>query len=282
MICKKGGMMLDIFIDALIDSFKVFIICLIFFILVELITNNIKFKFDKNSKLSPIVGASFGIIPQCGSSVFLSEKFIARKITIGTLIACFIACSDESIPILLSSSERLMVIPLILVKFIFGFTVGYTVDFFYKGGDEALEFDVDSCNCHNNLERYLVHPLVHSLKILGFVFVINMIFGGIIYLVGEDSFKDFLNTNRALTPLFSVIIGIIPNCSSSVIITQMFISNAIPFAALVAGLSMNAGLGIIYILKSKNTRKDATIIFVILILSSLLIGYGIYFGSYVF
>lgn len=119
-----------------------------------------------------------------------------------------------------------------------------------------------------------MHPLIHSLKIFAYVFVINMIFGMLIYYVGEDNIASFINQNKYWSPLFTCLVGLIPNCASSVIITNMYLLDEISFGATLSGLIVNAGLGIMVLLKNKNAIKDTLIIIGILLFVGLLAGYG--------
>ena len=289
--------MLDVFLDALFDSLKVFAIAFIIFILLSFIENFLAKKLSKSKKSGPLIGSMLGLIPQCGVSVVASDLYIKKTITIGTLVAVFISCSDESLPILLSNNEKwYMAFLLFAVKFVAGFVTGILLDYFYtkhhkdneKFEDVPYDKDIHIGCCHHEIDdkkenkwhKHLVHPLVHSLKIFIYVFVINMIFGIIIYYVGEDNIINFVNTNRYLSPLFTTLIGFIPNCASSVVITELYIENAIPFAALVSGLTVNAGLGMVYLFKDKNGVKSLGLIIAVLFFVSLILGYSLIWFSF--
>ncbi len=123
----------------------------------------------------------------------------------------------------------------------------------------------------------MLHPLLHSLKIWFYVFLISFGFGLLFYWLGEDNIATFLNGNKDLAPLFSGVIGLIPNCASSVILSELFLMEGISFGALVTGLCVNAGLGAIYLFKFKDKRRDALKLLAILFLYSLGIGYLIHF-----
>lgn len=126
-----------------------------------------------------------------------------------------------------------------------------------------------------NLHKYLIHPLVHSLKIFAYVFVINIIFGIIIYYVGEDKLIAFLSQNKYIAPLLSVVIGAIPNCASSVVISNLYILGGLGFGATVGGLCMNAGLGFAILFKDVKHTKENFIIFLTMFLISVGVAYAI-------
>lgn len=282
--------MVDVLLDALLDSLKVFAVVLAFNILISFIENWLAKKIEKNKKISPILGAAFGLIPQCGFSVVASDLYIKEHITMGTLVAVFIACSDESLPIIISNfNEAYMALPLLGIKFVLGFAIGYLVDVIVRERKHVNEH-LDHCEheeeihvgcCHHHIEdeeeskvhKHLLHPLIHSLKVLLYVFIINIIFGTIIYFVGEEQLSNFLMSNRYVAPLFATIIGLIPNCASSVILTELFIKHSISFGACLSGLIINAGLGTIVLFKNKDFVKKGLIIISILFIVSIVSGY---------
>ena len=284
---------LHIFLHALKDTAVLLPVLFIVYLLIELLEYKNAFKFE-NSKLlkgkaSPIVGAMFGSVPQCGFSVISSELFSERKISIGALIAVFIATSDEAIPIMLSNYKAIpALLCLIGVKIIFALLVGYLTMFIYARlfknqntphKHEKHEAHLHAC-CHHDLEDDKFdwkHPVVHCLKIALYIFIINLIFETIILFIGKDNLIKFLNSSSIFQPLFAIIIGFIPNCVSSVIITELYLMGGLSFGSIVAGLSVNAGIGLIVLLKENKNRKENLFIILSLLISSLAIGYGLHF-----
>lgn len=134
--------------------------------------------------------------------------------------------------------------------------------------------------CHHDLEDNKFdwkHPLIHSLKIALYIFIINFILGGLIELVGEDNLQKFLSSNNALQPILALIIGLIPNCASSVVLTQLYISGGLSFGAIITGLSVNAGLGLMVLFKENKNKKENLFIVLMLIIPSLIFGYLLHF-----
>lgn len=287
----------DIALDSLIDAAKILPIILVIYILIEFIeahgAANRKFKKLLTSKSAPLFGATIGIIPQCGFSVVATKLYQGGYILLGTLIAVYFATSDEALPILFSKAfddpslwGKLGL--LVLIKVSYAILVGFAVNAVVKNKtlndiDENAVEDVgeDGC-CHHDVteERhgilgYLLHPLLHSLKIFAYVLVINIVFGTIIGFVGEETITRFLSANVFLQPLVSVVIGLIPNCASSVLITQMFASGALSLGGAVAGLTVNSGLGVAVLLKDRNNLKNALLIVLLMFLLSLVLGYAV-------
>lgn len=282
---------LHILLHSLLDSLKIFVVIFLFYILLSFFEAKISNVLQKSKKVSPIIGSAIGLIPQCGVSVIASDLYLKKHITIGTLVAIFISCSDEALPILFSKIELIpSALLLILIKFIIGFIVGFTLDKILTKRKEEISSHHEHCHhhhevikgcCHheinnekdNKWKSHLLHPLIHSLKLLIYIFIVTCIFETIIHFIGEDAISTFLTQNKYLSPLLTTLLGLIPNCASSVIISDLYVLNAIPFGAVLSGLIMNSGLGTIYLLKNKDHRKDTLLIYGILFIVSLLSGY---------
>lgn len=149
----------------------------------------------------------------------------------------------------------------------------------HKEETEHEEHHIHAC-CHHDLEDSKFdwkHPLIHCLKITLYIFIINVILGGIIELVGEDNLTNFLSSNHALQPVLALIIGFIPNCASSVVLTELYISGGLSFGAIVAGLSVNAGLGLMILFKENKNKKENLFIVLMLLIPSLIFGYALHF-----
>ncbi len=161
----------------------------------------------------------------------------------------------------------LLILPLLGCKFVSGVLVGIIFDLCFKKQEvvevEHVEEDHE-CHVHHEentkLHKYFIHPLIHSLEIFAYVLIINLALGFIIGFVGEENFTNFLLTNKYLTPLFASIIGLIPNCSSSLLLSKVFVQGSLSFGALLAGLLVNSGLGMMLLLKNRKTAKHVLLI----------------------
>ena len=273
---------LDILLDSLKDSLLVFAFVFLFHVILSFIETPVSNFLIKRKKTSPIFGAVFGLIPQCGTSVIGSELYIKKYITVGTLIAIFLSCSDEALIVLLEAwnEKTLMIFPLIGLKLVTGIVFGLLIDFIIRK-QKIIEVDhveeEHECHTHHHentpAHAHLIHPLIHSIKVFIYIFIINLALGTIIGFVGEDNFSNFMTANRYLAPLFSSIIGLIPNCASSLLITDLFVEGHLSFGALFAGLLVNSGLGIMVLLKDKNTVKKALLIVGVCFIIAVGLGY---------
>lgn len=251
------------------------------YLIIELLENktDLTGRGKLNGRLGPIVGSATGLIPQCGFSVMAAKLFEQKYITVGTLVAIFLSTSDEAFVILLSSGQgAVYLLPFIACKLIVGVLVGYaldglfklyqkrktvgagvktTHDLFFERTDVAYGFECTSCGREHDEEKpfqtYFLNPLWHALKVAFFIFVVQFIIGAIIETVTEEKFAAFMQKSVGVQPLLTAIIGLIPNCASSVVITECFLSKSILFGSCLAGLCANAGLGFLVLIK--NTKK---------------------------
>jgi len=282
----------ELALDTLYDSLKILAMAFAIYLLLSFFEEKIATLLEKNKKYGPLFGAVSGAIPQCGISVVGADLYTKRHLTMGTLIAIFIACSDEALPIFFGSfnnAKWYMVFPLLAIKIVGGALVGFLVDVINKKDDEEVEEHLESCSgdvqCHHGCcgheiegegpwHEHLVHPLLHSLKIFPYAYVISFLFCLLVVSVTPEKMAEFLTSNYWVAPLYSVVIGLIPNCASSVLISDLYLSGALPFGALVSGLAVNAGLGPIYLFKGKANLKEAFLIMGILLVAALALGYA--------
>lgn len=271
-----------VLLDALKDSALVFGFVFIIHIIIDIFEDKIARILTKNRVLGPLFGSIFGLVPQCGTSVIGADLYIKKYITLGTLTSIFLACSDEAFILLLThpSKDTIMVLPLIGIKLLVGFSVGMVIDLLYRKQEILTPIEEVSdvvCEEHHHkhvkLHKYFIHPLVHSLEIFAYVFIINVSLGLIIASVGEANFTNFMLSSKYASPVLASLVGLIPNCASSVFITELFISHHLSFGALVAGLLVNSGLGIVMLLKHKQTLKSAGIVLLISFITAIFIGY---------
>lgn len=262
--------MLDCIIDGLLDTIKLLPYLLITFLLLELLehklSKNSEIILSKNKRLGPIVGGVLGAIPQCGFSAMASNLFSSRVITVGTLVAIFLSTSDEMLPIMLSEQTNILVLLKIIgFKLLIGIIVGIIVDLFYKRKEEKSHIsdicEHDHCHCE---EGVFLSSIKHTLKIGLFILIANLAINIIIYVIGEDTLKHLLLNKNIFKYFIASLIGLIPNCASSVILTEIYLSNLITIGTLLSGLLTGSGLGILLLFKTnKNLKENVTILSII-------------------
>lgn len=265
--------MLDSLIDALLDTLKILPYLFITFVILELLEHKLSNKNEiilrKNKKFGPFIGGLLGAIPQCGFSTMASSLFSSRVITIGTVIAIFLSTSDEMLPIMISEKvDVLILLKIVGLKVLIGILVGIIVDFIFKDKHEKPHNHIhEMCHdeeCHCESDGILLSSIKHTLKILIFILIANILINGIIYFIGEDRLTKLLMGKKIITYFAASLIGLIPNCASSVIITKLYLANLITVGTLLAGLLTGSGLGILLLFRNnKNLKENLTILWII-------------------
>lgn len=266
--------------DAALDTLKVLPILYLAYLLVAYFSHEKSKKFtnflNKSKKAGPLVGAFLGCVPQCGFSSVMSDLYARRSITLGTLIAVFIATSDEAIPILIANPnftvDLLIMIGLkIAFAIAFGYLVDITLNLFERKrikkqltqiSEHDLEHTHDYCMCnghsdtkeHCHEENIFLDALHHSVSIALYIFVATLLINIIVEYVGMEALTSWFGGNVYIQILLAGLIGLIPNCAASVFLVEFYINGGIAFSAMFAGLSVGAGVGII-ILFTKNVGK---------------------------
>ncbi len=274
--------------DALADSIHMLLFLFLTFLFIEILEYFYSEKVQNFSKYSsyagPFVGALLATFPQCGFSVIATGLYIKDYITLGTLLAIYISTSDETIPILLANPQNIkLILPIVGAKIIIGICAGYFVDFIFRlkinKKEEVLEHtdNIGCCSHHITQKRkidLILHPLRHTFNIFLFVLVITLIFN-YIFNVHQDIANNLIITNPYLQIPVITLIGLIPNCAASVLITLMFAKGAITFASAIAGLCASAGLGLLVLIKNNKNLTDTLKVISFLVIISLISGFVI-------
>ena len=210
-------------------------------------------------KAGPLVGAALGCIPQCGFSASASNLFAAGLISRGTLLAVFLSTSDEATPLLLgASSGRAQILPLLLVKVVIGVIAGFAIDFYMKkwGRPRELHDLCEECGCEEEGSGILKPALWHTTHILLYIFLLNLGLGVAVHLIGEDVLSAILLKDSLLQPFVAALVGLIPNCAVSVLLTQLYLAGTVSFGSLLAGLCSGAGLGVAVLIKMNRSKRE--------------------------
>ena len=264
---------LEILQDALIDTVKLLPFLFLTYLIMEYIEHKTSKKaretIKKSGKFGPLIGALVGIVPQCGFSVSATNLYAARVITLGTLISVYLATSDEMLPILLTEKVPIgTILTILAIKLVIGIIAGFAIDFVIRKlkkeeQEEKIEelCEHDHCHCENGI---IVSAIKHTLNIAIYILIITMVINWVISLIGEENIANFVSQNVVFGPVLAGIVGLVPNCASSVILTQLFVENVISMAVLIAGLLVNAGVGLLVLFRTnKNIRENFKIVFIL-------------------
>ena len=277
---------MEIFLDSLLDTLKVFPLILLIYILIEFLEHRTSFSENHKllqGKMAPLLGTVTGIIPQCGFSVMAAKLYDRGFIRTGTLLAVFLATSDEALIVLIVDPVgAAAVAPLVALKVVVGLAVGYAVNFLVR--DElavpAPPEDIHGYSCgrehegKSKLKVYFVEPLLHSLKIALYIFVVTLIFGYILEYNRDAILSSFVG-GPYIEPFITSAIGLIPNCASSAVISQSYCEGGIYFGSMAAGLCCNAGLGFVVLLKNTKKIKRNLLLMAALYVISVLVGIAV-------
>ena len=229
-------------------------------------------------KAGPLVGSALGCIPQCGFSASASNLYAAGLISRGTLLAVFLATSDEAIPLLLGASEgRGQILPLLGAKVIIGVIAGFAIDLWMKkwGKPRELHDLCEDCGCEEEGSGILKPALWHTTHILLYIFLLNLGLGLAIHLLGEELLSAILLKGSVLQPFVAALVGLIPNCAVSVLLTQLYLAGTVSFGSLLAGLCSGAGLGLAVLVKMNRSRRENGQIILTLYLLAALCGLAV-------
>lgn len=260
-------MVADVVMDTLLDGIKLFPFLLITYLVMEYIEHKTSSKTQqimKNSgKWGPIAGSILGVVPQCGFSAAASNLYAGRIITVGTLAAVFLSTSDEMLPILISEQVNpVTIIRILAVKVLIGMVIGFLLDLIIrrKKGTEKEEFRIehmcDHEHCHCKEGKIFRSAFNHTLQIFIFILVISFLLNLLIGYVGEDKLAALISGKPVLGQMLSALIGLIPNCASSVVLTQLYLEGVLGAGAMIAGLLSGSGVGLLVLYRVNDDLKE--------------------------
>ncbi len=256
----------DILLDSVFDTLKSLPFLFVAFLLIEFLEHKaqdkVKNLFSRAGAAGPLIGTALGCIPQCGFSVMCANLYSSGIIALGTLIAVFLSTSDEAI-ILLATAENgtYEIIKLLTAKVIIALLFGYIIYFIEKKvhkehhhhSHDICKHDHCGCDEHSGV---LKPALIHTVKVFGFLLLFTIIIDLAVAFIGTERFAHTLLSDSVFQPFLSAIIGFIPNCASSILLTQLYIEGTLSFGGLIAGLCTNAGAGILILFRDKSRLRE--------------------------
>jgi uncharacterized membrane protein YraQ (UPF0718 family) len=284
--CSSGVVPLSILLEALLDTLKMVPFLLLAYVLVGYLEHRYGDRMGhfvaRVGRGGPVVGALVGCFPQCGFSVLAAALYTKRLVSGGTLLAVFLATSDEAIPILFAlPGKARMVLPLILIKLVLAILAGLAFDRLFRSEhateaagheeghpeeeEEALHHT--ACCAHEVssrptlLQALVKHPLLHTGKVFGYLLALTVVLNFTLVRIGPERLGAVVGQGSSLQPFLAAVIGLIPNCFASVLLAELYAKSVLSFGALVAGLSVSGGLGLIVLVReNKNWRNTLLIV----------------------
>lgn len=274
---------IDIVLDGVVDSLKTLPFLFIAFLVIEFLEHKaqdkVKHLFTRAGKAGPFIGTLLGCVPQCGFSVMSANLYSSGIIALGTLVAVFLSTSDEAVILLATAPNGTneiarLIITKIFISLFFGYTIYFIEKKSHKHHHHHHSHDLcehDHCGCEEN-GGVLRPALIHTGKVFGFLLLFTVIINLIVSFIGTEKLSQLLLSDSALQPLLSAVIGFIPNCASSILMTQLYVQGTLSFGALIAGLCTNAGAGMLILFREKSKVKESFKIVGIMYLCSIVSG----------
>lgn len=262
-------MIVHVLIHTLVDSVKMLPFLYIAYLLIEAIEHhhgrNIERALADGGRWGFVPGALLGCIPQCGFSAMASNFYSSRVITLGTLLAVFLSTSDEAVPLMMAVPDQWpRMVLLIGIKVVVGLLAGFLLDFAcrkwvpvsLRGGYTGHADEVDCHEEHEEQSSIWRAALTHTLSIFVFIVLFSFLIGLVVHGVGEEVVAEFLDGMGFLQPIFAALIGLVPNCAASVLLTQLYLAGSISFSSVVAGLCSGAGVGLAVLYRTNPSLKQ--------------------------
>lgn len=262
----------EVALDALIDSVKLLPFLFVTYLAMEYLEHKTSDKsnqlVERSGKFGPLYGSLLGIVPQCGFSAAATNLYAGRVITLGTLIAIYLSTSDEMLPILISEKiSILLILKILFVKVIIGMIAGFAIDFIHQ---KFLRFthmkdphhlpDIHHMceheHCHCDEKGIFPSALKHTLEIFVYILVISFVLNLVIAYIGEDTLSSFILNRPVIGELAAGLIGLIPNCAASVVITQLYLEGLLSAGPMMAGLLVSAGVGLLVLFKVNDHPRE--------------------------
>lgn len=257
--------MWDVLMDTILDGLKIFPFLLLTYILMEFLEHKAGDKtnqmIQKAGRFGPFVGALLGVVPQCGFSAAASNLYAGRVITLGSLMAIFLSTSDEMLPIMISEQCSVtLILQILLCKVVIGVITGVIIDavWHHKEHDHHEEeithlCEHEHCHCEKGIIR---SALKHSLQILFFILCVSLVLNAVIAYVGEAKLAAFAAKGSIIGVFLSALVGLIPNCAASVVITELYLEQIISTGAMMSGLLVGSGIGMLVLFRMNRHIKE--------------------------
>ena len=291
---------LDVVIDALKDTAELIPFLFATYVVISLLdlfaSDKTTAAIQRAGHAGPLIGGVLGVVPQCGFSAVGASLYADRIVSPGTFVAVILSTSDEMLPLLLAEHVEVGLLARILVtKAVLGVILGFATDLVLRlvlgrtslagvdesdageGQDEDAEFDPSAyscdCGCGEPLTRgqtawwVVVNSAYRTFQVVVFIFVVSVLLNALIALVGEDALASFLSGNAVVATLVSGLVGLVPNCAASVVLTQLYIDGVLGFAPMIAGTLVAGGAGYLVLFRMNgNMRENAAIVGIVYVL----------------
>lgn len=248
--------------DSLIDSVRLLPFLFLTYLVMEYLEHKAGGKMQAAirgaGKGGPLIGAVLGIFPQCGFSAAAANLYAGGVITTGTLMAVFLSTSDEMLPIMISENAGVrLIVRVLAVKVIVAVAAGLAIDRVFRRSGKELQIghlcEQHHCHCENGIWRSALH---HTAEIFAYILAISLALNLLIAGVGENALGGLILDRPVAGTLLAGLVGLIPNCAASVVITQLYLDGVLGAGAMIAGLLSGTGVGLLVLLRVNDDRRE--------------------------
>lgn len=214
---------------------------------------------QKAGRMGPLIGAFLGIVPQCGFSAAASGFYAGRVITMGTLISIYLSTSDEMLAVMISAqAPAKTILGILAVKIMAGMTAGFAIDLIFRQPREEHSHihelcEHEHCQCEKGIVRSAFR---HTVQVGLFILIIGFALNLTLELSGEDFLAGFLLNRPIVGPVLAGLVGLIPNCAASVVLTELYLEGFIGVGSMLAGLLVGAGMGLLVLFRVNRNRAE--------------------------
>ena len=257
----------DAVLDGFLDTVRLVPFLFLTYLVMEYIehhtSDRTRAAIRRADRFGPLVGGLLGAFPQCGFSAAAASLYAGRVITGGTLIAVFLSTSDEMLPIFLSSRvDAGLILRIIMIKVVYGVIAGFVVDFLFRSLNirkigEGIHGICEAQHCDCDEGGIFVSALRHTLSIALFLFLISTALNLFLEMVGTENLENLVFNQPVIGEMLAGLIGLIPNCAASVAITTMYLDGAMSAGAMMSGLMVGAGVGIVVLFRSNRAKRQS-------------------------
>ena len=254
--------MTGVIADGFIDSIKLLPFLFLTYLIMEYLEHKagdrMQTAIRNAGKGGPVIGAVLGVFPQCGFSAAAANLYAGRIITMGTLAAVFLSTSDEMLPIMISENAGIgMIVKVLAVKVIIAVIAGLAIDFIFRKSRKDMQIEhlceQHHCHCENGIWKSALH---HTVEIFIYVLIISLAVNLLVTWVGEDVIGSVILDRPVIGAAIAGLVGLIPNCAASVIITQLYLDRVLSAGAMIAGLLAGTGVGLLVLLRVNDDRRE--------------------------
>ena len=271
----------DAILDGAMDTLKLVPFLFLTYLVMEYIEHRTgdktKAAIRRADRFGPLAGGLLGAFPQCGFSAAAASLYAGRVITAGTVIAVFLSTSDEMLPIFLSNRvDPRLILKVIAIKIVYGVIAGFVVDFLFRslnvrkiGAGIHGMCEADHCDCENGI---WISSLKHTLSIALYIFLISVALNLFLEIIGTQNLENLIFNQPVIGEILAGLIGLIPNCAASVALTTMYLDGAMSAGAMMSGLMVGAGVGILVLIRTNRSRRESLKIIAILYVAGVIGG----------